>query len=135
MKVTVSELLDRVRAQIGAKNDRQMGLSMGWHSAQITQWRNGAKFPEDDTLTTMYVTAGFTEKDAAEAICRHRAALSKGPARKVYELLLKNVAALAVSTFILLGSTMGAKAELLNSSVQIDCILWKILDMRFYSGG
>jgi len=108
MRVSISELLDRVKAQIGAKNDADLSRRLGHKQGVISQWRSGKKSPDDDAMADLYRLAGL---DPTEALLRKRAALSKGPAREVYERLLRSVAALVLAAMIATATPVQAKNE------------------------
>ena len=59
MRVSISELLDRVKAQIGAKNDAELSRRLGHKQGVISQWRSGKKEPDDDAMADLYRLAGI----------------------------------------------------------------------------
>lgn len=119
MMFAISDVLDRVKTQIGAKNDRALALKLGTSTAKISQWRRGDRSPEPDALARLYELAGL---DPTPALLAKGAELSKGPARKYYEQLLKMVTAAGLA-FAFTVLEQAANNQALTGK---DCILWKI---------
>ena len=101
---TIDFYLDRAKAQIGTKSDRELARVLGYRGPIVCDFRARRVWPSDDVMVRLADLAGVDHQTALAELNVWRTA---GPARQAYEKIL---AALVASLVVFAAWSTPAQA-------------------------